>query len=384
MKLLYYAVVLSSKHGGSNHANQFVKYASAHPAVNSVVVFPKQQEKLPTVKVKKQVWIKKSRMLLIPRFLRRNKHFFHELIAYIEVQKPDVLIMRPDHNFLQLKKLRSRFPHLLLAAEINSSSFDESYFRIPFKRFFQKIERKTYSLCDLNFFVTKELRNSVMMESIDRNRDLVIYNGTEPGKFSLRKPGFNYRNDIGLSDEETVIGYMGTLDLHKKMHLLIESFSELKVDFPDLLLLIVGDGPDRGFIQQQIDALGLRSSVKITGWVDYSKIENYLFAMDIAIHHHSNSYCCPLKIFDYMAAGLPTIAPNISFVQGEFEKDIHLAVTDPNIESIKKSILKFLENPEWSKRVAAKGRDFVINNFTWEKSANQIIDQILLKLGEEN
>lgn len=381
---MYYSVVLNSKHGGSNHASQFVKYASAHPDVKELLIFPKQSTKLSSSIVSKKAWIKRSSLFLIPRFYKRNRHLLNDLISFIEVEKPDVLIMRPDHNFLQLRKISRIFPDLVLVAEINSSSFDESYFQIPFKDFFQRLERQTYSMCDLNCFVTKGLRNKVMQEEIDLSRDLVVYNGTEPYKFNSRSEDINYRKGIGVSDDSFVIGYMGTLDIHKKMHLLLEAFSKLTSDRPNLVLLIVGDGPDRESIENQIKKLGLSANVIITGWVDYASIENYLFAMDIAVHHHSNSYCCPLKIFDYMAAGLPTIAPDIPFIHDEFDKDVHLVVTQPNVESIYKSILRFLDKPVWAKKVGYKGQDFVVNNFTWEKSASRIIDRIVMKLNEKN
>ena len=384
MKVLYYSVVLNSKHGGSNHASQFVKYATAHSDVKELLIFPKQSTKQSSSKVSKKAWIKRSSLFLIPRFYRRNRHLLSDLISFIEEERPDVLIMRPDHNFLQLKRLKKLFPKMIFVAEINSSSFDESYSKIPFKAYFQRMERQTYSMCDLNYFVTMELRNQVMQEKIDLSRDFVVYNGTEPYKFSSRRDDFNYRKEIGISDKSFVIGYMGTLDIHKKMLILIEAFSILTSNRPDLILLIVGDGPDRESIENQITKLGLNARVIITGWVDYATIENYLFAMDIAVHHHSNSYCCPLKIFDYMAAGLPTIAPDISFIHEEFETNVHLVVTQPNVDSIYESILGFLDKPDWAKNVGYKGRDFVINNFTWEKSASQIIDRIVMKLNEKN
>src|SRR5690606_24818474 len=101
-------------------------------------------------------------------------------------------------------------------------------------------------------------------------------------------------------------------------------------------------------------------------WVDYSEIENYLFAMDIAIHHHSNSYCCPLKIFDYMAAGLPTIAPDIPFIREQFGDGVHLSVTRPAVDRIQKSILGCRVNPDWAKKLAIQGQEFRVDNFTWE------------------
>ncbi|MEB2782436.1 glycosyltransferase family 4 protein [Algoriphagus sp. C2-6-M1] len=384
LNIIYYSLVRYSEHGGSVHANQFLTYASAHPGVDKIHLFPNQPYKSSSAKVKKLTWIKSFRVFLIPRFLRRNRHFLNNLISFIELEKPDVLIMRPDHNFLQLKKLRRLFPDLLLVAEINSSSFDESYSTIPLKSFFKKLERETYRICDLNCFVTKELRNSIMAEKFDSKRDLVIHNGTNPDKFNTRRNEFNYRKKVGIADESIVIGYMGTLDMHKKMYLLIETFARLTTKFPNLVLLIVGDGPDRESIEKQNKVLGITSSVIITGWVDYAIIEEYLFAMDIAVHHHSNSYCCPLKIFDYMAAGLPTIGPNIPFIQEQFQDEVHLVKTLPTVDSIFDSILGFLENPDWASKIASQGQEFVINNFTWAKSANHIIDQIVLKLDEKN
>ena len=133
ISLLYYSVVLDSSHGGSNHANQFLKFAGKHAEIGQILTFPKLSQGINVSSGQKWKWVKGNRWFLPIRFYRRNSHYFKELVELIKKELPDVLIMRPDNNFLQIGRLKKLFPDLLIVSEINTSAFSESYLQILFR-----------------------------------------------------------------------------------------------------------------------------------------------------------------------------------------------------------------------------------------------------------
>lgn len=384
MKIVYYTFVLGSKHGGSSHAFQFLDHLRKSTLVSEVRVFPEERAAESPRSASKLNFLKTFPFTLIPRFYKRSNVLYGKLKSFLDAYQPDVLIIRPDHNFLQIGRLKRDFPGLLLVSEINSSSFDESYQKIPFLRYFRRLEKRTYQRSDLNFFVSDELQTRILGREADSRRDFVAYNGTDPLRFTRTKPRSHYKSLLGIPSDHIVIGYMGTLDFDKRIELLIESFADLRTKNSRLFLLIIGDGPDRIRAEHLLNHYKLRDCSHITGWIQYDVVADTLFAMDIAVHHHANPYNCPLKIFDYLAAGIPTVAPNIPFVQNNFIDVSHLRITESTAESISSTIQTFIDSPEAAERLGESGQKYVAKNFTWQQNTEFILSKIADKIHAKN
>ena len=66
----------------------------------------------------------------------------------------------------------------------------------------------------------------------------------------------------------------------KGVDILIESFEELNKEFSDICLLIVGDGPSREELIEQVNAANLKEKVIFTGWVPHEETPGYHAACD--------------------------------------------------------------------------------------------------------
>ena len=85
----------------------------------------------------------------------------------------------------------------------------------------------------------------------------------------------------------------------------------------DIHFLIIGDGTDMPGVQAAIEADRdvLEDAVKCFGWLEYSEVPKHLATFDLAIFPFTNAYCCPLKLFEFLAAGVPTIGPETPAVR---------------------------------------------------------------------
>lgn len=96
--------------------------------------------------------------------------------------------------------------------------------------------------------------------------DMIPY-GFESAKYSCPSPETiqRLRKNLGLN-ERLVIGTFGRLHEEKGHRFLLTAIQQLKFRFPELMLLIVGDGHERNAIAQQIQAAGLEDMVQLLGW----------------------------------------------------------------------------------------------------------------------
>ncbi|MDT0644581.1 glycosyltransferase family 4 protein [Zunongwangia sp. F363] len=234
---------------------------------------------------------------------------------------------------------------------------------------------------DLNFFISDASRSSIMGKNLNLNRDVVIPNGTSTDKFYPIFEKDRLRMKLGYDVGKMIIGYVGTIDYHKKMPLLIEAFADLLKENLEAQLVILGDGPALSDLVTEVAELGIEKDVILKGWVAHEQINEHLNCFDIAVHHYASEYMNPLKIYEYLAAGLPVIAPDISSIRENFdvEKDL-LTVKSSRVDLYKK--LKLLvTNGALRNRLSANERlkSLLENTYTWENYSRGIVGQIIKK-----
>ena len=281
-----------------------------------------------------------------------------------------------DLNCSNNFKLVKHFPELKICTQINGSPFDEPFRNIAFKEKFRTLQRKAYQKADLNIFISDYSRKAIMRESLDQTRDLVIHNGTDIQKFYPLNNKKKLRESLNYPKKSFIIGYIGTLDHHKKLEILIEVFYDLLRGFPDLRLVIIGDGPAMPRLKQKVSVLKLGEKVLLRGWVKHENINKHLNCFDLAVHHYANTYMNPLKIFEYLSAGLPVIAPAIPSVQKMFKDGGDLLLTSPERSDLKNHLFRLITDKKLRNKLSNKQHliKSLESDFTWRKYTERIVE----------
>ncbi len=95
---------------------------------------------------------------------------------------------------------------------------------------------------------------------------------------------------------------------------MVEAFALLHARQPHTRLLIVGDGPEFEKLVADVTVRGLANATHFTGSVPSGEVAGLLAAMDVAVAPYPNLpqfYFSPLKVYEYMAGGLPVVASRI-------------------------------------------------------------------------
>jgi glycosyltransferase involved in cell wall biosynthesis len=385
MRILYYSTSYHANHGGSIQSIEFYNCIEKVSLRNEKFLFPlkgkvlKFQDRRNT-NIKSL--LKKNPFLQVISFYRRNLFHVNGLIRKIEEVKPEVIIIQIDSNFLQIKKIKDKFPDLVICTQINGSPFDEQYKNIAFKRYFLKLQREAYILANLNFFISEFSRDRIMGNRFNNERDFVIHNGTNTEKFFPIPDKDDLRDDYKYPKGKFIIGYVGTLDFHKHLQILVEAFAELLPDFPFLYLVIIGDGPAYDKIKSNIINLNIQDNVCLKGWVRHEDINLHLNCFNLAVHHYANSYMNPLKIFEYLSVGLPVIGPDIPSVNNAFQHRKDLLITGPSKLDLKENIKEIIENKELRSSLSNNSHliEEIKEKYTWSRYTRRIINLIDSKI----
>ena len=141
--------------------------------------------------------------------------------------------------------------------------------------------------------------------SADRIR--VIYNGIQVERFLATRSERAYLRERLFSQfswpaETLCIGSVGSLTAIKGHHRIVETFSELVDSFPDARLVIAGEGPERGRLEEQVGSLGLADRVVFVGQV--ADLEELYPVLDLFVLF-PDTEAFGLVFVEAMASGLP-------------------------------------------------------------------------------
>ncbi|MDT0647588.1 glycosyltransferase family 4 protein [Zunongwangia sp. F260] len=389
MTILYYSTSFYANHGGSVQSIEFYENLDHVKAVDKKILFPERKVKRVYSNVSNNFlrrFLRRISLLQILFFYRRNNFHLKNLKKKIKDSNPDVIIFQMDSNFLQIGKIKESFPEKLVCTQINGSPFDEPFKNIAFKNYFLKNQRESYENSDLNFFISEFSRERVMGGAVDYSRDVVIYNGTDPQKFFPIKEKKSLREKWKFPVENFILGYIGTLDFHKQIIDLIEVFYELDLIYHNLFLVIIGDGPAFAKIQDRIRNLRLEDKIQMTGWIDHQYINENINCFDLAVHHYASNYMNPLKIFEFLAAGLPVLAPDIPSVRNTFKDKEDLLLTGSEKGELKQKLELMISDNNLRKKLSSN--QYLIKNieknYTWKRYAERIVSQMQEKLNEKD
>jgi glycosyltransferase involved in cell wall biosynthesis len=179
-------------------------------------------------------------------------------------------------------------------------------------------------------------------------------------------------------DATFTVGFVGTLKPWHGLHILAEAFNHLHDKVPNARLMIVGDGPERGELVKRLKDKDLLYLTEITGTVAPSKVPGLLSSMDAAVAPYpplTHFYFSPLKVYEYMAAGLPVVASRIGQL-AELIQDGENGILVPPGDSLALAgaLDKLYRHPLLCKHLGTKARQTVLESHTWDTTVEHMLN----------
>lgn len=209
----------------------------------------------------------------------------------------------------------------------------------------------------------------------------VVPNGVDIHRFTPARS-----SAVNPDKAPLTVGFLGTLKPWHGLPLLIEAFARLQEEAPASRLLIVGDGPERERLQQRLDALGLAAQAHFTGAVSPGEVPTWLAQMNVAVASYPdqpNSYFSPLKLFEYLAMGLPIVASRIGQAPEIIEHEVNgLLYPADDVARLTEMLARLHREPDLRRRLGRAGRRKAVTSHTWDAVAGRILTLIEVESAE--
>ncbi len=189
-------------------------------------------------------------------------------------------------------------------------------------------------------------------------------------QFRPARPGEaeDWRQKHGIPVEAFVVVYVGRLSVEKGLPGLLKGFALAMKQAPDMLLLLVGDGPMRPEVEALARSLDPSlERIRLTGRAPIDEVPFWFRAADVfALTSPSEGFPCSL--LEAMGAGLPSVVSAIPANLQLVDDGVHGLTAEWNDENaIGQAFLKLRNDPEGRRRMGAEARKRVVENYSTDK-----------------
>ena len=245
---------------------------------------------------------------------------------------------------------------------------------------------RAWRKCQHIVAITKGLKDALVKQGMDPDLIMVAPDGVDVARFQISDFRFQIRQELGLPQDKKIVLYSGHLYEWKGAHVLLEAAREFQISnfkFQSVLFVFVG-GTVHDAERFKERALKLQlTNVLIVGHRLPTEIPRWLRTADVlvipnsALSSRSAMYTSPMKLFEYMASGVPIVASDVAALREILNGHNAIFFNPDNPRDCAEKIQFILKNEQAGSQRAAQARTDVAQ-YTWQLRAQKILNQLKL------
>ena len=319
----------------------------------------------------------------------KGKKYMHNNVTVVRIPLRDVTIGDYTPSVIDAKKIKRLVEHhdIVFVQSLGPIGAPAVYYGRKFKKkvvaFMHSVEwelvssslkrykRSTYVLvkkmvqylykkCDVIIFPSEEIKQHLDRIKVKKK---IVHVGTNSNYF---KPGVRNKakKKIGINGDSFVIGYVGRIGREKDLLTLERAYFHLKKQYPNLELLIVGDGVAE--VVRQLKKTG----VQVVGCKD--NVLPYYQAMDVYVLP-SLTETSSLSTMEAMSCGLPVIVTPVGFLKSYIIPGVNGLLFHPkDVKQLIRKLEILINDSDVRKKLGKNARQTIIDKFSWEKTVKEI------------
>jgi L-malate glycosyltransferase len=236
----------------------------------------------------------------------------------------------------------------------------------------------TAFFCNSKSVETSWFGNSEMFnpdKKMSRRKHFAIYNGVDVvgiEKIAKSADREKIKESLNIGNKK-VIGVVGRLRSEKGHSVLLQAMVDVVKVFPDSILLVIGDGPDRAHLEQMAGKLCIEGHVLWQGQKDQNEVFQIYSVMDaVAVPSLFEGF--GLSAAEAMAASRPVVGSRVDGLMEIIEDGVTgYAVPVNDSGRLAQALIELLNSPEKAEAMGLQGHNRVIRMFSLEHFAQSTI-----------
>lgn len=231
-----------------------------------------------------------------------------------------------------------------------------------------------------HFFPVSHYTAGVLQDhGISPDKIDVVINGTNPDLF-YPADATGLKEQLGLTGRKIILSISRLID-RKGTDTILKALAILAPEMPDLHHVIVGEGPQRTYLEQLVRELNIEDHVTFVGWIPYKEVYNYYNLCDVFVMP-SKTQLPEVEAFGiaYLEANAcekPVIGTTTGGISDAIKDgQTGLLVEEQNPGELAGAIQKILGNESLKHSLGQQGRQRVLDEANWDSVTNRLFKLI--------
>ncbi len=208
---------------------------------------------------------------------------------------------------------------------------------------------------------------------------ITINNGVALPREVSSKEIAEAKKNWGIAENDFVIGSTGRMlhDSHKRFSDLIKAFAKFSEKKENVILLLVGNGPEKSGYEKLVEELSISNKVIFAGY--QSDVTLFYKIMDV-FSLVSAREAFGLVLAEAMLNKLPVVATKVGGMKYIVDDNETGFLINPfQVDEIAEKFEMLYQNPQWGKQLGAKGFEKAMKEYTEEKYVEKV-EKLYLEL----
>ena len=236
------------------------------------------------------------------------------------------------------------------------------------KWFARRCERRKELAAARVVVESRVLAASLHANGIPLDRLIVAPNAVDFAQFSEVADAGVLRHRIGIDTATVLIGYLGSFAFYHDTEILVRAVAQLQGALKHCKVVLIGAGKEKAQCIAVAAELGLDNRhLEFLEPVAQDDVPALLAELDIGVLPGSTDIICPIKIQEYMAAGLAVVAPDYPCNREVIKSAENGMLFRPgNVSALATVLGELIDNADMRRQVGARARLAAREHYTWE------------------
>jgi len=287
--------------------------------------------------------------------------FAYRLAQYISQTKPDIVHCHSRRGADVLGGLAASFADV---PAVVSRRVDNTEMRVVAALRYRPF-RKVIAISEAIAGVLRD-------RGVESERLIVIRSAVDVEQFAREADCEAFRRDFGIPDDAMVIAAAGQLIPRKGHGYLLQAVADLRHAYPDIRLIIFGDGYLGNQLRAQAVTLGLGDVVQFAGFRD--DLDSFVSCFDV-FAHPALAEGLGVAALKAAAAAVPVVGFAAGgLVEAVAHGESGLLVPPEDVDALRDAIAELLSDAQMRSRLGCAGRERMQKEFSIATMAGKHVD----------
>jgi glycosyltransferase involved in cell wall biosynthesis len=242
-------------------------------------------------------------------------------------------------------------------------------------RLYRENDNHILARADHVIAISAGLRDGIIRRAVTKNEITIVPNGVDNLKFTHKPPDTNLVASLDLTGK-VVIGYISSLRKLEGINTLLDAMPQ--VDSRGTVL-IIGDGPERGALEQHSNRLGITDRVHFLGNISHEDITRYYSIIDIFVVPRIDAKVChlvtPLKPLEAMAMGKCVLASNVGGLRELIDNEkTGILFKAEDVKNLSSQLNSLIQDENRRAIIGKNAMNYIAENRTWKNVCSRYND----------